>query len=210
MKRKITILTALLLAVVLTAAITSTALASDGSMSITIHPIRILVNGEVFRPKDVNGDDVMVFTVNGTTYAPLRALAEAYGLEVGYDAANNIATVNSPDRAPATSAFVPEARDFTAYWTVEEKPVTNYGDEKIFTATYNGGLGMAEFKNWWKSLSPEEIADGAQRLAAEARAMAPGYTVTMYFSYGSYMLGTAWAFGGLEQSNFRPATVWIG
>ncbi len=77
MKRKTTVMTALLLAVVLTAAITSTALASDGSMTITIHPIRILVNGEVFRPKDVNGDDVMVFTVNVTTYAPLRALAEA-------------------------------------------------------------------------------------------------------------------------------------
>ena len=152
----------------------------------------------------------MVFTVNGTTYAPLRALAEAYGLEVGYDAANNIATVNSPDRASAIVTSAPEARDFTAFWTVEEKPVTNYGDEKIFTAFYNGGLSMAEFKNWWKSLTPEEISDGAQRLAAEARAMAPGYTVTMYFSYGSYMLGTAWAFGGLEQSNFRPATVWIG
>lgn len=210
MKRKITILTALLLAVVLTAAITSTALASDGSMTITIHPIRILVNGETFRPTDVNGNEVMVFTVNGTTYAPLRALAEAYGLEVGYDAANNIATVNSPDRVPAAASPVPEARDFTAFWTVEEKPVTNYGDEKIFTATYNGGLGMAEFKNWWKSLSPEEIADGAQRLAAEARSMAPGYTVTMYFSYGSYMLGTAWGFDGFQQSNFRPSSVWIG
>ena len=210
MKRKITVIAALLLTVVLTTAITSTALASDGSMTITIHPIRILVNGEVFRPTDVNGNEVIVFTVNGTTYAPLRALAEAYGLEVGYDAANNIATVNSPDRVPAAASPVPEARDFTAYWTVEEKPVTNYGDEKVFTASYNGGLGMAEFKSWWRSLTPEEIADGAQRLAAEARAMAPGYTVTMYFSYGSYMLGTAWAFGGLEQSNFRPATVWIG
>ena len=210
MKRKITVLSALLLAVVLTAAITSTALASDGTMTITIHPIRILVNGETFRPTDVNGNEVMVFTVNGTTYAPLRALAEAYGLEVGYDAANNIATVNSLNRAPSAEAYVPEARDFAAYWTVEEKPVTYYGDEKVFTATYNGGLGMAEFKSWWKSLSSEEIAKGAEQLAAEAKAMAPGYTVTMYFSYGSYMLGTAWAFGGLEQSNFRPASVWIG
>ena len=208
MKRKITVLSALLLAVVLTAAITSTALASDGSMTITIHPIRILVNGEAFRPTDVNGNEVMVFTVNGTTYAPLRALAEAYGLEVGYDATNNIATVNSPDRAP--SASVPETRDFATYWTVEEKPVTNYGDEKIFTATYNGALGMAEFKSWWKSLSAEEIAKGAEQLAAEAKAMAPGYTVTMYFSYGSYMLGTAWGFDGFQQSNFRPASVWIG
>ena len=208
MKRKITVLSALLLAVVMTAAITSTALASDGSMTITIHPIRILVNGEAFRPTDVNGNEVMVFTVNGTTYAPLRALAEAYGLEVGYDAANNIASVNSPDRAPTVS--VPEARDFTAYWTVEEKPVTNYGDEKVFTATYNGGLGMEEFKSWWKSLSAEEIARGTEQLAAEARALVPGYSVTMYFSYGSYMLGTAWGFEGFQQSNFRPASAWIG
>ena len=208
MKRKITVLSALLLAVVLTAAITSTALASDGTMTITIHPIRILVNGETFRPTDVNGNEVMVFTVNGTTYAPLRALAEAYGLEVGYDAANHIATVNSPNWAP--TALVPEARDFTAFWTVEEKPVTHYGSEKIFTATFNGDLGMAEFKSWWKSISADEIEKGAEQLAAEAKALAPGYTVTMYFSYGSYMLGTAWAFGGLEQSNFRPASVWIG
>ena len=208
MKHKITVLTALLLAVVLTAAITSTALASDGSMTITIHPIRILVNGEAFRPTDVNGNEVMVFTVNGTTYAPLRSLAEAYGLEVGYDAANNIATVNTPDRAPATT--VPDARDFAAYWTVEEKPVTNYGSEKIFTAAYNGALGMAEFKSWWKSLSAEEIAQGAEQLAAEAKSLALGYTVTMYFSYGSYMLGTAWGFEGFQQSNFRPASAWIG
>ena len=208
MKRKITVLSALLLAVVMTAAITSTALASDGSMTITIHPIRILVNGEAFRPTDVNGNEVMVFTVNGTTYAPLRALAEAYGLEVGYDAASNIATVNIPDRVLATT--VPEARDFAAYWTVEEKPVTNYGDEKVFTATYNGGLGMEEFKSWWKSLSAEEIARGTEQLAAEARALVPGYTVTMYFSYGSYMLGTAWGFEGFQQSNFRPASAWIG
>ena len=208
MKRKITVLTALLMAFVLTAAITSTALASDGSMTVTIHPIRILVNGEAFRPTDVNGNEVMVFTVNGTTYVPLRALAEAYGLEVGYDAANNIASVNSPDRVPAAPA--PETRDFTAYWTVEEKPVTNYGDERIFTATYNGALGMAEFKSWWKSLSAEEIAQSAEQLAAEARALVPGYSVTMYFSYGSYMLGTALGFEGFQQSNFRPASAWIG
>ena len=44
MKRKITVIAALLLTVVLTAALTSAALASDGSMTITIHPIRILVN----------------------------------------------------------------------------------------------------------------------------------------------------------------------
>ena len=209
MKRKTTYFLSGVLVVVLLLAMSVSALASDGSFTITIHPIRIMVNGEVFQPKDVNGNDVMVFTVNGTTYAPLRALAEAYGLEVGYDAATNTATVNSssPNAVPA----VPTASkdDFYSKWTVEEKPVTNYGDEKIFTATYNGGLSMRDFKTWWKSLDPDEITSGAEELAAEAQSMNPGYKVTMYFSYETYMLGTAWGFGDYEQSNFKPSSAWI-
>ena len=55
----------------------------------------------------------------------------------------------------------------------------------------------------------EEVTDRIMELAAEAQSMAPGYKVTMYFSYGTYMLGTAWAFGDFEQSNFTPSTVWI-
>ena len=31
----------------------------------------------------------------------------------------------------------------------------------------------------------------------------------MAFSYGTYNFGTAWAFSDLEQSNLRPAAVWI-
>ena len=62
-----------------------TALAFSGAIKIEIEisPIQVLVDGEVFQPEDVNGNDVMVFTYHGTTYAPLRALAEAYGLGVG-------------------------------------------------------------------------------------------------------------------------------
>jgi hypothetical protein len=73
-----------------------TALAENGLIHIDASPINVLVNGEVFQPKDVNGNDVAIFNWNGTTYAPLRALAEAYGLEVGYDSEKNLATVNSP------------------------------------------------------------------------------------------------------------------
>ena len=71
-----------------------TALAVSGAITIEVSPISVLVDGEVFQPKDAKGNDVMVFTYNGTTYAPLRALAEAYGLEVGYDGERNIATVS--------------------------------------------------------------------------------------------------------------------
>lgn len=186
------------------------ALASDGALTITTHPINVLVNGEVFQPKDANGNDVLVFTYNGTTYAPLRALAEAYGLEVGYDGTRNIATVNKPaesqpEQQPSTDSYT----YFADQWSVTEKPVTNYGNEKIFTVRYSGNLTLSEFKAWWKSMDNEFIKSSAERIAAEAQSLAPDYTVTAYFTYDSYNLGTAYAFGGYEGSNFAPASIWI-
>ncbi len=59
------------------------ALAISGRMTIEVDPINIQVNGETFQPTDASGNTVPVFAYQGTTYAPLRALAEAYGLEVG-------------------------------------------------------------------------------------------------------------------------------
>lgn len=50
------------------------------------------------------GNEVQVFRVNGATYVPLRALAEAYGLEVGYDSTRNISTATSPTAAPAPAS----------------------------------------------------------------------------------------------------------
>ncbi len=61
---------------------------------ITVDPINIMVGGKEFLPTDANGDNVPVFAYNGTTYAPLRALAEAYGLSVGYNAERKLATVD--------------------------------------------------------------------------------------------------------------------
>lgn len=202
MKCKITSFIAGMLATLMLGSITVTALAADSGLTLTAYPIKVLVNGEVFKPKDVNGNDVLVFTYNGTTYAPLRALAEAYGLEVGYDATSNTATVNHPTKAmPST--------DFADQWTVEEKPVTNYGTEKIYTAKYNGSMSMNEFKTWWKSMGSSTLRAEAEKLAAEAQGLVPSYSVTMYFSYGSYNLGTAYAFGSYEASNFDAAGVWI-
>lgn len=86
------------------------ALAISGRMTISVSPINIQVNGQTFAPTDVNGKEVPVFAYEGTTYAPLRALAEAYGLEVGYDAGANMATVQDPDILPNTTTKVDETR----------------------------------------------------------------------------------------------------
>ena len=71
-----------------------TAKALTTRTNLSVSPINIEVNGEVFQPKDVNGNPVEVFVYNGTTYAPLRALAEAYGLTVGYDKEKRLATID--------------------------------------------------------------------------------------------------------------------
>ncbi len=203
MKSKLAYFFAGIAAAVMLLALPIGALASDGSLTLTVFPIRVLVNGDVFQPRDANGDEVMVFTFNGTTYAPVRALAEAYGLEVGYDAENRIATVNG------TAGSGCSEDSFCTLWTVTKKPVTNYGDEEIYTAAYNGPLGMQEFKTWWRSLDDGLIESCAERLAREAQSLNPACHVTMYFDYAGYMLGTAYAFGDLEQSNFRAADIWI-
>lgn len=113
------------LAAVLVCTIAVGALAATGKLSIEVNTdMKIRVNGEVFAPTDANGNPVMVFEYNGTTYAPLRALAEAYGLEVGYDAANRMATVDEPK----TQA----EREKDAYRAIERSMVWSDDDEKAY------------------------------------------------------------------------------
>ena len=197
------------IAMLLLVSLPMTALAASGAIRIEVSPISVLVDGEVFQPKDAKGNDVMVFTYNGTTYAPLRALAEAYGLEVGYDGERNIATVSKqPTQTQAPIADTGYA-GFEKQWTVKEKPVTNYGDEKIFTVTYSGDLSRSEFKAWWKSYDLSTIKEYAERMMAEVQSEIPGYTVTAYFSYGQYNLGSVHAESDFTGSNFDAAGVWI-
>ena len=65
MKGKLTSFFTGVIAALLLVALPISALASDGSLTLTIHPIKVLVNGEVFQPKDVQGNDVLVFTYDG-------------------------------------------------------------------------------------------------------------------------------------------------
>ncbi len=47
--------------------------------------VNLVVNGTAITPKDANGNSVEPFIVDGTTYLPVRAVAEALGQEVGWD-----------------------------------------------------------------------------------------------------------------------------
>ncbi len=117
-------------------AASSNALPISGPMTIKVDPIHIQVNGVTFQPTDVNGKAVPVFAYNGTTYAPLRALAEAYGLTVGYDAETNMATVVDP-----TSNFV--------------TPTTAESD--VGSDSFSFDYSYEEFKGLWEGLAATDI-----------------------------------------------------
>ncbi len=170
------------------------ALASSGKLTLEVAPIQIQVNGEAFRPVDANGNAVMVFTYNGTTYAPLRALAEAYGLEVGYDAARNTATVGQP---------------LSDQWSVSELPVTHYGNKRVFRLTYSGPLFWSAFQSQWKTTDTEAIKAALEQAAANLQKNTPDAGVTAYFYYGDYSLGTVVARGGNFGADLSPARALI-
>ena len=67
------------------------ALAAGNLVSISVFPgMNLAINGETFVPKDVNGKEVDVFSYNGTTYVPIRAISQAFGMDVSYHWADNI------------------------------------------------------------------------------------------------------------------------
>lgn len=116
--------------------LTISALAITGKTTIEVYPINVMVNGEVFQPTNAQGTPVDVFTYKGTTYAPLRALAEAYGLEVGYDAEAKLATVTDP------SLKKPDGSDWSA----------------------DGEVAYQEFKEVWSLMGSVSLVDKEGRL----------------------------------------------
>ena len=57
--------------------------------------IKILIDGKEYQPTDVNGDAVEPFIFNGTTYLPVRAIANAFDKKVDWEAQTSTVTLGS-------------------------------------------------------------------------------------------------------------------
>ena len=73
--------------------------------------IKIIVNGEEVTPTDVNGNVVEPFISDGTTYLPVRALANALGQEVFWDGETNSVYIGEVPKKEET----PEAESEKSY-----------------------------------------------------------------------------------------------
>lgn len=162
-----------ILTTVLVGTIAVSALAASGRMTIEVDPINIQVNGETFAPKDANENPVPVFAYNGTTMAPLRALAEAYGLEVGYDATANMATVTNPSKPQNTPAPDTTAKTDYSDWSAEDE------------AAYQ------EFKGMWEIEKVEDMGMFANPVTWSGCEINPMETDLYYLSTFNKLLNEA-------------------
>lgn len=65
--------------------------------------IKISLNGSEVVPKDVKGNPVDPFIVDGTTYLPIRAIASALGLDVDWDGTTKTVVLTSPEYSQESS-----------------------------------------------------------------------------------------------------------
>ena len=69
------------------AALAVPALAATGSRNVRVDysDIKLVINGETVTPRDGQGKVVEPFTIDGTTYLPVRAVANALGMDVDWN-----------------------------------------------------------------------------------------------------------------------------
>ena len=113
-------------------------LASDGSKNIDIffRNIKIMIDGAEYVPTDANGTVVEPFIYNGTTYLPVRAVANAFGKDVKWDGENATVYLGKEGRMEPDNRL-----DKVQYISYSEGNEKNYMEIINGTITdYNGNL----------------------------------------------------------------------
>lgn len=81
----------ILLAILIVCLAVPTALAASKTVQadLSYSGIQIVMNGEKITPTDINGKSTEPFSLDGTVYLPIRAIAQALGCDIEWDAASN-------------------------------------------------------------------------------------------------------------------------
>jgi len=103
--------------------------------------IKIVLDGAVLTPKDGSGKVVEPFTVDGTTYLPVRALCEAIGKDVTWDAATQTVYVGKEDQTkPDTYLDRIQYNDYKTAWPTNTYYKINGTITDLTNTTYSNGI----------------------------------------------------------------------
>jgi len=96
------------------------------------NPISIYVDGAKITPKDANGKIVEPFTVDGTTYLPVRALGEAIGKTVSWDGATASVYLGAKPGVAQYMTDICPAYETNDKWNYKEYSAINSGGSESF------------------------------------------------------------------------------
>ena len=178
--------------VVLLLALAITAYASTGTVSknITYRNIRIMLNGETVTPEDANGTRTEPFVMDGKTYIPIRAFAEALGIKVDWDNETSTVMLSSAPGSASLSTYWSEGSTASQSLTDYVAKVTdpkNTADfipvkDRIAVFDMDGTLTCETFYTYYDTMMfieyclydhPERVSDELKQVAASIQ---PGYT----------------------------------
>ena len=93
-KRLQGLITGVLIGTMLTSAVVFAKQSSE-NINVIYDDIKILIDGQEYQPKDANGNNVEPFIYNGTTYLPVRGIANAFDKEVDWEAQTSTVILGS-------------------------------------------------------------------------------------------------------------------
>lgn len=118
--------------------------------------IKITVDGKEVIPTDANGNLVEPFIIDGTTYLPVRAIANSLGLNVEWDASTNTAKLSTP--AVEDESGLTEVEKWVEENGDELAAAMNaqYGESAICTVRAEGNTIIIDMKMLGIDNTPED------------------------------------------------------
>ena len=98
----------IVLGIVIGVMLVPTAFAAIGTVTkdLSYDDIKISLNGEIIEPKDANGNKIEPFIIEGTTYLPVRAVGDALGLNVEWEATSKTVLLMDSSKSVSTTGKV--------------------------------------------------------------------------------------------------------
>ncbi|MDR3277307.1 MAG: hypothetical protein LBT12_00920 [Oscillospiraceae bacterium] len=107
-KHSVSFIAGLALGAVIFGGISAGAANLTQNIAATYRDIKIYIDLTLITPKDANGAVVEPFISNGTTYLPVRAVAEALGKEVSWDGGTSSVYIGAQPTAVPTPEVAPD------------------------------------------------------------------------------------------------------